>query len=973
MWRCVFPLVIQFMLLVTNGHCQYPVFRQITTDEGLPSDEVYSILEDNQGVIWIGCDAGLVRYNGFNFKHYTAQNQRSKSVTGLRQSASNRIYCYNFQGQIFYLENDSLHELAHSLPKIINIESAISEPFVYVCHEAGFSVYDEQQDKWVEAGDFSKRNPSDFSLVTRSAALSPDGKVWFTTKHGLCYWFKEEKTCFDYSNAQVFKSGVNLCEYYQGAIWVVDMDGQRVLKYHNGVLSEAENEKIKKLRSVRKITRIKSMPDGKLWFFTYSGIISFDSATNEVNLFYPGKAFSDGLIDHEGNYWFTTVHNGIIFIPNFSSLVWKDPSVVSGEPHYTLFVKSDSMLWTSGLGGVISGITPHYKFHFIETGMQANINSMGWIKGNLYFNVNNRLYKYANEEIIELTSGLGSTKRMVSVGNELIFATSFGAEVRPLSNLLAPPKLLNGVWTREIIADTKHNTLWLATHEGLSRFVRVNMEWNLKKTYFTGIQVLSICLNEAKNVIYALTFDGRVSSLDAKGNEEVLPPLPQGSHPSKIRNLNGLLYVTSNKGLWLFDATTQRWEVTNKLRGLESNYVHDVIDFNGYIWLATAKGLHRIEPGIPRKATPAVVRLKRVSVDGSIWSNTNEIEMNPNSNLMVETEVIHYASNGILKLLWRLNDADEWNELSPNPGILVIPSLPTGSFKLEIKAIDAFGEESENVIVLNGAVAPYFWQHWWFSLLAIVFMAALGWTFIRYRIRLLRKGQMREIHKLRLEHELKMMQQTALKAQMDPHFIFNVLTSIKAFIYANDKENADNYLTDFADLIRQILETSSKSHHSLTAEVKLLQSYIRLETMLLSENVAAKVNIDSKLNPDSIEIPGLLIQPFVENAFKHGLRYSKVAKSLEVFIGVQSKDCLKVIITDNGIGREASRKRNLQSAIRHESFAESATQKRIALLNGPNNDLVGLEFEDLLDEFGKPQGTRVIIRIRTQKPIYAEN
>src|SRR5690606_16137114 len=122
---------------------------------------------------------------------------------------------------------------------------------------------------------------------------------------------------------------------------------------------------------------------------------------------------------------------------------------------------------------------------------------------------------------------------------------------------------------------------------------------------------------------------------------------------------------------------------------------------------------------------------------------------------------------------------------------------------------------------------------------------------------------------------LRLTQQSALKAQMNPHFIFNVLNSIKGYIYENDKKNAALYLSRFSELIRKILEQSSVSNIKLSEEIETLKLYIELEAMLLDNSFSCSISIAPNINPENLYIPAMLIQPLVENALKHGLRHKQ--------------------------------------------------------------------------------------------------
>jgi LytS/YehU family sensor histidine kinase len=242
----------------------------------------------------------------------------------------------------------------------------------------------------------------------------------------------------------------------------------------------------------------------------------------------------------------------------------------------------------------------------------------------------------------------------------------------------------------------------------------------------------------------------------------------------------------------------------------------------------------------------------------------------------------------------------------------------------------------------------------------------LSATFLIFKRReqQIKKKQALELSHLQLQNDLRLTQQNALKAQMNPHFLFNVLNSIKGYIYENDKKNAARYLGDFSNLVRKVLELSSLPVVSLEMELEALKLYIDLEAMLLQNDFKYSIEIDENVDSSGIKVPALLLQPYVENAFKHGLRHKHGHKELNIHVIYKANDELLVIsISDNGIGRAAAEKINKGTRSDHQSFASEAMQRRIELLNHQKKGVVGVELVDNFNPEGNPVGTTVIIRV----------
>lgn len=218
--------------------------------------------------------------------------------------------------------------------------------------------------------------------------------------------------------------------------------------------------------------------------------------------------------------------------------------------------------------------------------------------------------------------------------------------------------------------------------------------------------------------------------------------------------------------------------------------------------------------------------------------------------------------------------------------------------------------------------------------------------------------------RLALEKQYRHSELKALKAQMDPHFIFNALNSIQEYIILNQKNLASDYLGKFADLMRKYLNHSDKRAITLSEEVDCLQMYLELEAIRFEEKLEYSITVDNTLNTEEAVIPTMLIQPYVENALKHGLLHKKNNKKLLISLSkFPEKQVLICIIEDNGVGRKKAEEFNSKRSILHRSFATKATESRLKLLNYGREKQIGIVYEDLINNTGIGVGTKVIISI----------
>ncbi|CAN5720912.1 hypothetical protein BH10BAC2_BH10BAC2_17820 [soil metagenome] len=205
---------------------------------------------------------------------------------------------------------------------------------------------------------------------------------------------------------------------------------------------------------------------------------------------------------------------------------------------------------------------------------------------------------------------------------------------------------------------------------------------------------------------------------------------------------------------------------------------------------------------------------------------------------------------------------------------------------------------------------------------------------------------------------------SALRSQMNPHFIFNCLNSIKLYTTQNDTVAASEYLTKFSRLIRLVLENSRNDRITLAAELDALRLYMEMEAMRFKEKLKYGISVEKDVDMDYIEIPPLLLQPYVENAIWHGLMQKEEGGRIDIAVGMQAGESMLVIkITDNGIGRVKSAELMSKTATKHKSYGMKVTSERLALINQVYKTGANVTIDDLTDSNGQPGGTQVTIKI----------
>ncbi|GAC1423067.1 MAG: hypothetical protein NVS9B7_23270 [Flavisolibacter sp.] len=253
-------------------------------------------------------------------------------------------------------------------------------------------------------------------------------------------------------------------------------------------------------------------------------------------------------------------------------------------------------------------------------------------------------------------------------------------------------------------------------------------------------------------------------------------------------------------------------------------------------------------------------------------------------------------------------------------------------------------------------------QKW--ILLACFLIAALSGIILYKNLALKRKNEKLENRgkQAELQHHVTDLEMQALRAQMNPHFIFNCLSSINRFILKNETEAASNYLTKFSRLIRTVLTNSKKAFISLEDELEMLRLYLDMEKLRFKDSFDYSITFVNSIDNGNVFLPPLLMQPFAENAIWHGLMHKEGPGKLEIELRIDEK-VLTCAISDNGIGRKKAAALKSKSAEKNKSLGLQITKERLALLNEKFSGETFLNIHDLFDEDARPVGTKVILKM----------
>ena len=375
----------------------------------------------------------------------------------------------------------------------------------------------------------------------------------------------------------------------------------------------------------------------------------------------------------------------------------------------------------------------------------------------------------------------------------------------------------------------------------------------------------------------------------------------------------------------------------------------------------------QFNPGalLPTKPGPEI-NLTSLKIFDKEWNDTfsldsvMSIDLPWNNNFISASFIaLDYTDPDGVQYEWKMDGLDKGWIPATDRRYLSYSGIHPGKYILHIRAKDRQGNQGKEKI-LAITIHPPFWKTWGFISLCVVAGLALVLFIVRWRITQIRKQE-----RLKADFDKKMaeVEMKALRAQMNPHFLFNCLNSINRYIVINDTVKASGYLTKFSKLIRLILDNSANDTTSLENEIAMLKLYLEMESMRFEGKFTYHIETDRTLAIDTIIIPSMIIQPYIENAIWHGLLNKGDNGHLEINFISKGTEELEVIIEDDGVGRVKAKELKSKNALKNKSYGMKITNDRIKVLNQLYDAAAKVVIEDLYEKNGEAGGTRVILHI----------
>ncbi len=478
------------------------------------------------------------------------------------------------------------------------------------------------------------------------------------------------------------------------------------------------------------------------------------------------------------------------------------------------------------------------------------------------------------------------------------------------------------------MAERKDGSLLVASQNGLIHFNAVTRKY----VYITSplldkdVAANAVVTDEQDNIWYIT--DGHLAHYDFKNKAFTLygkeDGLDIGDGLYRLQYLgNGKLLIGQENKLVVFTAPVQKKQAAVPYLQLTALYVNDSLITDASLY----KGLH-------------------------LKYNQNRIS--------IEFACINYIKPEQNVFAYRLQNADTGWTFTSKPNI-TYASLSPGRYVFQIKAAN-YAHTWSPVTGVAITITPPFWQSWWFTVIVFVVAAAAGYLFFKWRVGNIRKA---EVAKAGIVKQISQLEMKALRAQMNPHFVFNSLSSIQESIVTGKTAAASKYLSKFSRLIRLVLENSGRQFISLKAETESLILYLELESFRF-ENFTYSFAVDPLIDEEEVMVPSMIIQPFIENALRHGFARKTGDKQLKIDIHWE-QGLLVAIVEDNGTGRQAAEAVKPLERKDHHSMGVQITEERLRLIGAASKDTRSIFITDLYHPDGTPAGTHVKIILPFEK------
>jgi hypothetical protein len=505
------------------------------------------------------------------------------------------------------------------------------------------------------------------------------------------------------------------------------------------------------------------------------------------------------------------------------------------------------------------------------------------------------------------------------------------------------------------ILNNDDKTYLISVFQGL--FVHQNKEFQslLNATIWKESKLKFITKNQKGNLIIASEF-GAVTVIDASKSFRILKTIPKnqiiGNTITFLESYKDFVFIGTEKGINIY--RNGIIQLFDKEQGLKDSAITTSHIFENQLWLGTKKGFYTIdlEKLTANKNTVSRIEIRVIAINSIPINQSNYRWFSYASSQLVcdyqhNTIALHFVPKGHsfpnkLKFRYRLKTTNRWSPYSEKP-FVYLSYLPNDTYHLEIEVLDLNAGKTSRFDILKIIIQPPFWKTGWFySLVGILLIFSAVFIILRLKKRAKQKAETEnQIAKAKLE---------ALLSQMNPHFTFNAMNTIQSFVFNKDAHNSARYISEVASLMRQTLDNSAKQTITIEDEIEYLETYIAIENQRFDNCIQYEILVDDAIDTAETKIPTMLLQPFVENIFKHAFDADYPNPTFVIEFAILDKKAMQILISDNGKGNTKTTKKHIPKGI-------TIANERLKIIQLTNVDPIKIDFS----EYGTTVKIRLII------------
>ncbi len=956
-------------------------------DSGLPSNSISSLFSDSRGQLWVGTSRGVVRYNFVTQQFDSCRlPQPVTTIYCFTEDAAGNVYCGTREGLFCFKRQAATWE---------NVS-------------ARFGVKDRLI--LIKGLLFLKKNIL-FASTEKRGFYKLDMKTGRVDTFGFKVGKVEEYYLAMYGMERLNDNEILVGTLSFGLIKFNVAQG--VFSWPKGVLQKREGILFNTVNQVRKDHA------GRFWvtsnYFRLAEYLPhLDSVITTQPDPYSPYGFDDNNAscvyeDRQHNIWIGTSLNGAYhFNPNrkrvhfFSESDFVPGALQKGKVFAIAGLDSNTLMVGTHNGPSIYSRNTNsfinfkgYAYNYGDKPLEHVLAGLKDRKGIIWMG-SSRLglmrydpvtgkirvfgrftepHPFRDDGISDMVEMKGDSLLVIGYNRPAVFNTRDYTSRSFRSDSLTPLYKINNAVS--LCYDHEGRNIWLATSGGQlfeydpvqqllteksqllkamagTLSVLYNIAFDTSGRLWCATNIGAICLEKGKTpAVYTINIPEKTSA-------EVKNILPVGTD----------VWLTNNRNIARLDTRTGKMIVLGEKDGFGNVqlYGHSLsLSPWNTVLIGSNSGFYELFPDrIKEEPTSSSAYLTAFRVHDKplllqeVISTAKYIELSYRQNFFsFDISAFDYSEANELEYAYLLEGFDRnWNYIG-NQRSGSYTNVPGGDYVLRLKVRNSSGVWNEQGQRIRIHITKPFWQTTWFIVLLL--FAVGGIIFLVYHLRV---NSVRRRAKLRSDYEIRLneLENSALRTQMNPHFIFNSLNTINSFINSNERERAHQYISKFSKLIRLILDHSREKKITLSNELEVVDLYVQLERIRFDNKFAYKLDIAESIETDNIEVPPLIIQPFIENAILHGLLPLGSGGVLQIEVSKVEQHLL-LSISDNGIGREKAREQRLPVKAKHKSHGLEITSKRIELFNSEHQFEGKVVIVDLKNDAGQPAGTRVEIAL----------